>query len=283
MQTIKTLVKAGAMAYSAANGGRVFIVQSSDAGNVLSITLSDAAGNNYSVQDVGAGFKAAPMAGFTQVSITASVDSNVEFIVSQGDVDIQLNEVNAIIGNTAAAPANVQVQGQGTTSGNPLYVNATGATLTATNVGINNTSANPVPVSLVSEPGAPVAVNGTVNIGNAVGSPVPVTLTGSSDTTAIPVTPTQGATITDEAPVTVAAFTGANQVALIAAGARRAMRVLNPIGSAGNLYIGGSGVTPTNAAIALAPGDMWNETDAPQLAWSATSDSGATANVQVIA
>lgn len=269
MQTIKTLVKAGTTGYSAANGGRVFHVQSSDAGDVLSITLSDASGNNYSVSDVGAGFKAVPMAGFTQVSITATADSNVAFIVSQGDVDIQLNEVNAIIGNTAASPANVQVQGQGTTAGNPLYVNASGVTLEATNVGISNTAANPVPVSLVSEPGAPMAVNGTVNIGNALGAPVP--------TLAQPI----ATGVTDAAPVAVGT-TNPSAALVAASGARKGFRVLNA--GTGKLAITASAATTlANAALVLNPGDMWDETEAPGAAWFAISDTGTTANVQVIA
>jgi hypothetical protein len=289
MQTTTTKVtldscQNGGQGYKQSIGGRTFLLQSCDVGNVLTVTLADAQGNSYSVTDAGAGFKATPMAGFTSVQITTTADANVQFITSDGDVDLQLAQVNAVIANPPDAPANVQIQGQGTTSGNPLYVNATGATLTATNVGINNTSANPVPVSLVSEPGAPVAVDGTVNIGNTSGSPVPVSLV-SEPGAPIAVTPTQGATITDETPIPVPAYTSGtpNQVVLLAAGARRANRVFNTTGSAGNLYIGGPGVTPTNAAIALAPGDLWNETDAPQLEWYATSDTGATANIQVIA
>lgn len=282
MQTIKQLITVAGTGYQASIGGRMFLIQSCDAGDVLTVTLADIAGNQYSVQGVGAGFKAKPMAGFSSIAITTTADANVQFIVSQGDVELQLSEVNAIIANPPGAPANVQVQGQGTTAGNPLYVNASGATLTATNVGINNTNANPVPVSLVSEPGAPVAVNGTVNIGNTSVSPVPVSLI-SEPGAPISVTPTQATTVTDAAPVAVAAFTGANQVNIRVAGACRALRIGNPSTSGGTLYIGGSGVTPTNAVIALAPGDIWNETDAPQIAWYATSDTGATANLQVIA
>jgi hypothetical protein len=275
MQTIKTLVKASDPGYNAPVGGRMLLIQSCDAGNVLAVTLTDAAGNQYAVSGVGAGFKAKPMAGFSTVAITATEDANVQFIVSQGDVDLQLSQVNAVIANSPTAPANVQIQGQGTTSGNPLYVNAQGVTLNATNVGINNTSANPVPVSMVSEPGAPFAVSGTVNIGNAVGAPVPVQ-------------PVQAATVTDSAPVAVAAYTSAtpNQVNIIAAGARRMLRIRNPIASTSNLYLGSSTVTPSNAAVVLQPGDMWIETDVPQVAWYATSDAGgagATANIQVIA
>jgi hypothetical protein len=284
MQTITQTIAAAGTGYSASIGGRTFLIQSCSAGDVLTIALADAIGNQYTAKDVGGGFKVTPAGGFSSVTITTTADANVQFIVSNGDVDLQLSEVNAVISNPSSAPANVQVQGQGTTAGNPLYVNASGATLTATNVGINNTSANPVPVSLVSEPGAPVAVNGTVNIGNASGSPVPVSLV-SEPGAPIAVTPTQAGTVTDAAPVPVAAFTPGtpNQVHIRVAGACRALRIGNPSASGGTLYIGGSGITPTNAVIALAPGDVWNETDAPQIDWYATSDTGATANIQVIA
>jgi hypothetical protein len=333
MQTTTQLIKAAGTGYNASIGGRTFLMQSCDAGNVLTVTLTDAQGNRYSVSNVGAGFKATPMAGYTSVQITTTADANVQFITSDGDVDLQLSQLNAVITNTAGAPANVQVQGQGTSAGNPLYVNASGATLTATNVGINNTSANPVPVSLVSEPGAPVAVNGTVNIGNTV----PVTLTGSSDATAIPVQAQPIATTpTDSAPVSVqggpawaqstayalnalvaangniykcttagtSAATGGGptgtgtgiadgtavwayqstaSVALVASsGTRKVMRVRNE--GPGNLAITSAAATMfQNAALVLALGDMWNETDAPGAAWFISTDTSATANVQVIA
>nr|WP_057927244.1 hypothetical protein [Burkholderia ambifaria] len=258
MQTIAQKILA-ANGYQAAMAGRTLYVQASDAGNVLTITLTDAFGNREQVQNVGAGAKLTPAAGFTAVSIATTADSNVAFIVTQGDIDIQLNQTTVNVGNGSANPVPVAIVSE---PGSPFPVTitgpvtVTGATLTATNVGINNTAANPVPVSLISEPGAPIAV-----------------------------TPTQASSITDAAPVAVAAFTPAtpNQVHVRAAGACRSLRIGNPLTSTGKLYIGGSSVTPTNAVIALQPGDVWSETDAPQVDWYATSDTGATANIQVIA
>lgn len=260
MQTIRQLIRAAGTGYQASNGGRTFVLQSCDQGNVLTVTLTDAFGRQYTVPGVGPGFKAAPATGFNSVSITTSVDANVAFIVTDGDIDIQETSLFTQITN-------------GPTNRVPVDIGGGTVTVTADNVGINNTSANPVPVSLVSEPGAPVQINGTGS-----GGTVPVTGTVS-------VTPTQAATVTDAAPLAVAAFTSGtpNQVHIRAAGACRALRIGNPLTSTGRLYVGGAGVTPTNAVIVLQPGDLWSETDAPQLDWYATSDTGATATMQVIA
>ncbi|PMS38459.1 hypothetical protein [Trinickia symbiotica] len=284
MQTIAQLIKAVGTGFTAPLGGRAFLIQSCDAGNTLTVTLTDAKGTQYHASGVGAGFKASPRAGFTRVDITTSADANVAFIVTDGDVDLQNSQVNVVVSNTNAIPVTI--------AGGNVNVNAT-------NVGINNTSANPVPVSLISSSDAtavPVSgtvsvtgssvsvtgtttVAGTVNIGNAAGSPVPVTLTGSSDATAIPTQAQPIATTpADQAPVAVT--TGG--VALLAANAaRKAFRVRN----AGNGQLAlttATGTTFANAALVLQPGDLWNETDAPGAAWYAISDTGTTANLQVL-
>ncbi len=266
MQTVAQKILANAnpttgqqAGYQAAIAGRMLYVQSSDAGNTLTVTLTDALGNRETVANIGAGAKLTPALGFTAVTITTTADSNVAFIVTQGDIDIQLNQTSVQIANGNGNPVPVAIVSE---PGSPFpvtvtgTVNVSGATLTATNVGINNTSTNPVPVSLVSEPGAPIAV-----------------------------TPTQATSVTDAAPVAVAAFNSGtpNQVHIRTAGACRSLRIGNPAASTGKLFVGGAGVTPTNAVIVLLPGDVWNETDAPQIDWYATSDTGATANMQVIA
>lgn len=254
MQTIKQLITVAGTGYQASIGGRMFLIQSCDAGDVLTVTLADLAGNQYSVQGVGAGFKAKPMAGFSSITITTTADANVQFIVSQGDVELQLSEVNALIANPPGAPANVQIQGQGTTSGNPLWVNVEGATLTATNVGINNTAANPVPVTIESEPGAPFAVS-----------------------------PVLAQTVAEPASVAVAA--SATGTVLVAADStRRALRFYAPASNAGPVAITAVNTTAFAAAtIVLNPGDFWNESDAPGAAWyAATGANTATVNIQTV-
>lgn len=139
MQTYKQLFKAG-VATSLAYRGSTFLIQSSDQGNSVEVDFTQNGAIAYRVKDVGSGFKARPVLGFDGVIVTATVDTNLEFIVTDGDIDLQV---------------------------------------TQTSVSVTNSSANPVPVSLVSEPGAPVQVaapvgqevnvkvQGTVNVSGA--------------------------------------------------------------------------------------------------------------------
>lgn len=268
MQNIGTTLQAGVPLPFQVKG-TVLQVISSGASAGLTIQFLQGGRVAYTVTGVLTGWKLTPFGGFDSITVQSATGDTISAIVTNGDVDVQVLDNFAQISNTSANPVPVSIGG-----GNVM--------VTATNVGINNTTANPVPVEIVSEPGAPFAVSGTVNIGNAAGSPVPVSLV-SEPGAPIAVTTTQAASVTDAAPVAVAAFNAGapNQVQVIAAGARRALRVRNA--GAGVLYLGGAAVTPTNAAIALNPGDLWSETDAPQIAWYATSDTGATANIQVIA
>ncbi len=220
--------------YQAAITGRMIYVQSSDAGNTLTVTLTDALGGRETVTGIGAGAKLTPALGFTTVSITTTADSNVAFIVTQGDIDIQLNQ---------------------------------------TSVQIANGNGNPVPVAIVSEPGSPFPVN-------VVGT---VTVTGVT-LTATNVGITQAGGITEQSPVAAPAFsTGSpNQVSVLAASASRRRVAFRNAGT-GVAFLGGAGVTPTNAVIALNPGDVWIDNDGAPAAWYATSDTGTTVNAQVMA
>ncbi|WP_269501349.1 hypothetical protein [Burkholderia sp. IMCC1007] len=229
MQTIKQLLKAGP-GQRFGISGKVFFLQSADQGNNVTVRFDSGNSEVYEVEGVGQSFKASPVNGFTGVTLTVPVDTNVVFIITDGDVDLQFLQSTVTIGNGNGNPVPVSLQ--------------TAATFTASNVAINNPPANPIPTLTV-----------------------------------------QASTVTDSAPVAVPAFnvSAPNQVHIRAAGACRVLRITNPETSSGMLFVGGPGVTPTNAAIRLSPGDMAIETDVPQLDWYATSDSGATANVQVIA
>ncbi|RKT99548.1 hypothetical protein C7H84_30190 [Burkholderia sp. Nafp2/4-1b] len=244
MQTIKQLIKANSTGYSAAIGGRAFYVQGCDTGSTLTVTLTDANGNRDTVIGVGSGVKLVPTNGYVQVDITTTADANVQFIVTNGDIDVQLTQVG-------------------------------------TNV--TNTNANPVPVAIVSEPGAPFQVSAPVGQEVNVKVQGTVAVTGAT-LTATNVGITQGGTITENAPVAAPAFNGAapNQVSLLAASAGR-RRVAFKNAGTGIAYIGGAGVTPTNAVISLNPGDVWHDNDGAPAAWYGTSDAGTTINVQVMA
>ncbi|ELW9447686.1 hypothetical protein QZM43_09745 [Burkholderia orbicola] len=261
MQTIKQLITA-ATGYSASIGGRTMYVQSCDAGSTLTVTLTDSLGTRDTVIGVGAGVKLTPAAGFTKVEISTTADANVQFVVTNGDIDLQLTQIGTNVTNTNANPVPVAIVSE---PGAPFQVsapvgqevnvkvqgtvNVSGATLTATNVGVNNTTANPVPVQLhVSDITVPVQVQPPAS------------------------------TPADAGGVAV----GTSGGVLIAANAsRKGLRIRNA--GAGQLAItAAAGTTFANAAVVIQPGDTYIERDAPQAAWYAVSDTGTTANIQTV-
>jgi hypothetical protein len=258
------------------------VLQILSSGNSAGLTVQFIKGSQvaYTLEDVVTGWKMTPPGGFDSVTIMSATGDTISGIITGGDVDIQILSLNAEIVNTSANPVPVslvsepgqpvQVTITGVTSGNPLPVAIDGGSvsLNATNVGINNTSANPVPVQLQTDAEAsPIPVSGTVTIGNTAGAPVPVQALPAATT------PSDIAQVA----VTVAG------VALVAASAtRKGLRVLNS--GSGRLAITGAAATTfANAALVLNPGDFWNETEAPGAAWYAISDTGTTANLQAVA
>ncbi|MCA8115674.1 hypothetical protein [Burkholderia cepacia] len=249
MQTIQQLIKA-ATGYSAGLGGRTLYVQACDVGSTLTITLTDSMGTRDTVIGVGPGVKLTPAAGFTKVEIATTADANVQFVVTNGDIDLQLTQIGTNVTNTNANPVPVAIISepgapfQVANSASAFHVtvdgtvNVSGATLTATNVGINNTTANPVPV-LMQPPGSTPADVGAVAVG------------------------TSGASL------------------ITASASRKGLRIRNA--GAGQLAItAAAGTTFANAAVVIQPGDTYIERDAPQAAWYAVSDTGTTANIQTV-
>lgn len=219
----------------------------------------------YTVEGVLTGWKIQPAGGFDSITVQSATGDTIEAIVTAGDVDIQVLETSVEIVNGAGNPVPVVVQG------GPIN-------MTATNVGINNTAANPVPVSLVSEPGAPLAVDGTVTIGNTAGSPVPVSLVSEPGAPVLVEQVPAGTLVTDVVQQAVA-VAGA-QILAAAAGRKRVIFYNAGTGRVG--LTAAPGTTFANAAIVLQPGDAWKETDAPQLAWCAVSDTGSQLNIQTV-
>ncbi|MBA9877454.1 MAG: hypothetical protein QM625_22730 [Ralstonia sp.] len=371
MQTYKKLFKAG-VATTLAYRGNTFIIQSSDQGNSVEVDFMQNGATMYQLKDVGAGLKARPVLGFDGVVITATVDTNLEFIVSDGDIDIQITQQSVTVSNPGVpvvnGPSALHVSVDGT-------VNVAGATLTASNVGINNTNANPVPV--IDAYTAPVSA--TWNSGTALNTAQTVNTQGF-DTVILTIAPTGTITagaiafevydginwiplkaprtdsyltdtvfslvgaslhswqlpvagypqvrarlstaivgsgsasivsIASSAPdvslVTVgidpsqpaipvqvqppaSAPTDVNPVAVTGVGAaliaanasRKGLRVRN-VGPGKLAITAAAATTFANAAVVLQVGDVWNETDAPQAAWYAVSDSSTTANIQTVA
>ncbi|KVD19192.1 hypothetical protein WI80_33395 [Burkholderia ubonensis] len=264
--------------------GMVLLIQTADQGNALTVQLLRGGAVLDTVDGIGPGAKLVPRGGFDGFTIEGAAGV-VQGVVTMGDIDIQLAQINTNISNDATHPVPVSLV---SAPGQPIEVtnapgqdlrvtvdgpvNVTGAQLTATNVGINNTDANPVPVKLhASDDATPIPVAGTVTIGNAAGAPVP-TLDVKAQTPAT------------VAPVPVAA--GATGTVLLAVdAARRAVRFFNPAGSAGPVAIVPDNATVyASAAIVLNPGDFWNETEAPGAAWFASTPAGtgATVNIQTV-
>jgi|GEM_PF-5031834 len=107
-------------------------------------------------------------------------------------------------------------------------------------------------------------IAGAVQVTNTV-----TTTVGNTNAQAIPTQMQALATITDEAAVTI---TTANTIQpLISDPTQRILRIRNG-NATGNLYIGSSTLTIANAAIVLAPGDLWIEQEAAGAAWYAISD-----------
>ncbi|WP_186289114.1 hypothetical protein [Burkholderia gladioli] len=165
MQTISQLIKAGAD-YAANLKGLTLFVQQCDQGDVLTITLVDALGNRYAVQDIGAGAKLRPLAGFTSVQISTPIDANVQFIITSGDIDIQNSQVESVIANGDGSPVPVRVP-----AGQRLPVDIGGGTVnvTASNVTVGNAPANPVPIA-AQPAGSAAAEAGGVAVGTATGA-----------------------------------------------------------------------------------------------------------------
>lgn len=124
-------------------------------------------------------------------------------------------------------------------------------------VHINSTPADPVHVSL----SAPVEI-GVVSVNN-------------TNAQAVPVQKQALEMIVDAAPVNV----GAVPVVVSADAALKILRVRNGHADA-DLFIGGAGVTATNAAVVLQPGDLWEETSAAGAIWYGVS-SGPAISVKI--
>lgn len=82
----------------------------------------------------------------------------------------------------------------------------------------------------------------------------------------------QGATLTNVAEATVGV---AASVVAAASATRLGLRFLAPATNSGNVALIGAGGTFANAAIILAPGDAWVESEAAAAAWSAIADAAA--------
>lgn len=136
--------------------GSIFYIKSSTAGEVLTVEFVNGSAQGAKVQNVGKGFKAAPASRFDGVRITASVETQVEFIISDGGIDFAFNTDDIIIGNDDSRALPVR-----TPPGQPLMVHLDEA-LEIGSVTITNDDSEAIPVRhqalLAIVPAAPVNV-----------------------------------------------------------------------------------------------------------------------------
>jgi hypothetical protein len=262
----------GTTDYTGNMRGLVLLIQTATQGGGLTVMFLRGGAVVDTVGNIGPGTKLIPVGGFDAFVIRGAAGAVVG-VVTMGDIDIQLAQTAVTVQNTNGNPVPVAIVSE---PGAPFQVSApvgqevnvkvqgtvavTGATLTATNVGINNTAANPVPVMLHA----------------------------SDDATAIPVTgtvstlDTKAQTPATVAPVAVAVST-TGAVLLAADATRRAVRFYNA-GANPVAITPDNATTFAQAAIVLNPGDFWNETDAPGAAWWASTGAAgsATVNLQTV-
>jgi len=203
-------------------GGKVLYVQRSEAGQVLKVEFLNGVASQ-SVDNVGKGFKAAPVGGFGSIKITATESGTVDFVVTDGDIDVKFDDAATVIGNDDSQAVPVRLP-----AGQRMLVDVAGGNvqLTATNVGINNSNDLAIPVQMQA---LGTIINGmkAINAG------------------------------------------AAQQVSADAALKRLRFRNASADKS---ICLGGANVTFANAAIVLAPGDMWIEDDAAGATWFAAAD-----------
>lgn len=89
--------------------GAIFYVKSSSAGEVLAVEFVNGQAQGQRVSGVGKGFKAVPVSRFDGLRLTASVETQVEFIVSDGEIDFAFNTDEIVIGNTDSQALPVRV------------------------------------------------------------------------------------------------------------------------------------------------------------------------------
>ena len=89
--------------------GSIFYIKSCLAGEVLTVEFLNSSAHGAKVQGVGKGFKASPAARFDGVQITSTVDTQVEFIISDGEIDFAFNTDEIIIGNDDSKAVPVRV------------------------------------------------------------------------------------------------------------------------------------------------------------------------------
>ena len=138
MNTYSEFIEPGAT-LRLALGGRTLLVQRSGAGPVLDITFKQR-GGGQTVERVGSGFKASPVGGFDGIEISTSAAGVVDFLITDGDVQIPTDATK--IGNDDGEAIPIR-----TPAGQPLAVLFAGTVAPVLgSTKTTNTDAEAVPV-----------------------------------------------------------------------------------------------------------------------------------------
>lgn len=226
--------------------GSMFYLKESSGGEVVDVELVRNYAESNKIERVGKGFRMTPAEPFEGVKLRATANTTIEFIITDGDVDIWFSEDELIIGNDDAQSIPVK-----TPVGAPLAVQ----TEAGDYVEVRTNPANPLDVLFA---GTVEPVLGVVTVDN-------------TNAEAVPVQQQALTVIDDKAPVTV----GVAATALVSDATLKRLRIRNSHATA-IIAIGGAGVTLANGAVQLEPGDMFVEEDAAGAAWYAISDTADT-------
>lgn len=121
-------------------GGRMFYIQRCSAGPVLTIDLYRG-GDVQTVENVGKGFKAEPVGGFDAFRIRTTAESVVDFVIADGNVQVQFDE-ETTVGNTDGQAIPIR-----TPVGEPLEVLFAGVVSPVLGVvTVDNSNAEAIPV-----------------------------------------------------------------------------------------------------------------------------------------
>lgn len=222
-------------------GGSYFLLSSAGVARKVGIQMTSDGQTSKIMQDMTTGFSL-PVK-FDAITFYSTVDTVVSFFASPGPVTLGAQDGAAV--NVPGGVVVTNAIGQPV----PIYFPGGVVNLTASNVGVNNTDAEAIPI--VQKIGAMFAVVAY-----------------------------QAATVSNPAPIAVTAVAGALAAA---ASGRRGLRIKNA--GANPVAIGGAGVVYATAAVIIQSGETWNENEAAPAAWYCICDAGMTStlNIQTIA
>ncbi len=258
--------------------GRLILVDSVSTGQGVDISLVRSGTPSPYIPGRQAGFRL--VEDFGGVLLRSALDCEVGIFLATNDV-----QLGGTAGGTVVIPSGVAVTNDLAHS-IPVTLtsssNTTPIPVSLASIHVNNTVAQPIPV-LFGGTVAPVL--GVVTVDNTNAEAIPVLQKPGEKfevnvaNVSLPVTIAQAVNVKDvpcQSIVNIAPVNaGLAAVALVADTTLRRLRVRNGHATA-TIALGGNGITLATAAIVLAPGDIWNESEAAGASWYVISDTAAT-------